>query len=408
MKKLIFLLFFVCVHIASSAQRGNYDSREALGNGLYKVMSHERWGIVDDDDNLILSIEYNEPLFLNGRAVITNYGTRQLAGVVDSQGKFKPLPPYYVNPAYPFVCDGMLAVREEANGKWGFLNIDADQLLKIQIKGAKSKNKLFKKLGISDKGVKGVFVFDFVAPYVEGMAVVFTEKTGWHHIDRSGHERFRLQSADPALFRSSLHNGECVIFGDKGIVVCRETPDFQAGIINYLEDSYEIKDYRSGLTYPYVIRTNGSTLFLNSRLQADKFESSARGDSVIFIERPKIVPVVVEKKDSFNLSRDITVELSKTNVSAGSKGTAAVTLNITNDGQFDSDTIHVLFNIKGTKKEWTGTISKGETHQITLYIPAKFSASSISRECEWSIDNSSDEISGSETVTIRRYRPSRR
>lgn len=393
--------------IEAFAQSGNFDQKVAVGNGLYKVKSHDRWGIVDSNNNLKLSLEYNEPLFMNGRAIITAFGSKKLVGIVDSIGQFTQYPGYNVNTAYPFVCDDMLAVQDE-NGKWGFLDIGRNELLKVHIQGAKTKNKLLKSLGINGKSLKGAFVFDYVAPFIEGMAVVFSEKTGWHHIDKSGEERFKDSSQSPSMFRTSLHNGESVIFNDKGIVLCKETPDHVAGIVNYLENEFEIKDYHKDLVYPYIIRTNGSRLILNTKFQADKFENFSRGDSVILIERPKVIPQIVEKKDSFNMERDIKIELAKKSVSAGSKGTASVTLNIQNNGSFISDSLRFVVNIKGTRKEWNGVIKPDETVQVTLYVPAKFSTASITREVSWILKNDTDEITGERMITIYRYKPSRR
>lgn len=406
--RILTIIFTVITSICASAQNGNFDERINVGNGLYKVKTHDRWGIVDEQDNLMLSAEYNEPLFMNGKAVITLFGTNQLAGVIDSIGNFTQYPPLFINASYPFVSDDMLAVREKLTGNWGFLNTKTGELLKIQINGSKSKSKLLKNLGISGKGIKGTFIFDFVAPFVEGMAAVYSTKTGWHHIDITGKERLKNSGGTPSLFRSSLHNGECVIFADKGIVVCKETPDNYAGVVNYLENDYEIKDYHNGLSYPYVIRTNGSRLILNSKLQADKFENFSRGDSVILIERPKIIPKIEEKKDSFNLSRDIKVEISKKTVSASSKGTTSITINIANNGEFESDSLHFVVTVKGSEKKWNGIIPKGATQQVTLYISAKFSSPSISRIVSWTLKDFDDELSGEETVTIKRYRPKRR
>lgn len=398
----------IFVFFDANAQGGNYDAKIDVGNGLYKVMSHNRWGIVDSNDNLILSLEYNEPFFMNGKAVITSYGSEKLVGIIDSIGGFKQYPAYSINTGYPYVCDDMLAVRD-GNGKWGFLDTTTEELLKIKIQSSKAKNQLLKKLGINGSGIKGTFVFDYAAPFVEGMAVVFSSKTGWHHIDKSGTERLKNPTMTPSAFRTSLHQGECVIFNDKGIVVCKETPDHIAGIINYLDSSFEIKDYHKDLVYPYVITTKGSRLFLNSKLQADKFESSTRGDSVILIERPKIViPIVIEEVDSFNLSRDILIELEKKSVSAGSKGTAPITLHISNKGFYESDSLNFVVNVKGITKQWNGIIRPRETVKVALSIPAKFSSAAITREVTWILKNLTDEIQGSQTVTILRYKPSRR
>lgn len=409
--RFLITLVVALIGLEIQAQSSRYDEQIAIGNGLYKVKSHERWGIVDSNDNLKLSLEYQEPLFMNGKAVIVDYSTKQLAGVIDSLGNFTQLPQYYINASYPFVTDDMLAVKDGLNGKWGYIDVNTGKLITVNISGFKSKNKMLKSLGITGKGIKGSFVFDFVAPFEEGFAAVYAEKTGWHHIDKTGQERFKDSGAEPkpTLFHSNVHNGECVIFNDKGIVLCKETPDHKAGIVRYIDGNYELKDYHKGLSYPYVIKTNNSKLFLNMKFQADKYENYTTGDSVIFIERPKIIQVAkVEEVDSFNISTDLKVSLSKKSVSAGAKGTAAVTVSIANIGEMDSDSLKISVDVKGTTKNWSGVIPKGANQQITLYVPAKFSTASIVRDVTWTIVNGKQETKGSDKVTIKRYKPSKR
>lgn len=405
---LVVVSIFCCLSL--SAQTSKFDEQVDLGNGLFKVKANDRWGLVDKNGNLILSIEYNEPLFMNGKAVLSKYGSQQIAGIVDSIGNFRETLPYYVNLDYPFVTDDMLAVRETPNGEWGFLNIENGELLTVNFKGFKpGKNKALKALGINGKGVKGAFVFDFVAPFSEGLAVVHTDKTGWHHIDKNGQERLKNPSLKPTMFRTSIHDGEALIFDDRGIVLCMEDPTGNAGIIKYVADDYEIKDYTVGLHCPYIVQTNGSKLFLNNKFQADKYEDAHTGDSIIFIERPPvIIQKIEEPKDSFILDRDIKVTLSKKSISAGAKGTAAITVNVSNVGEFNSKDISVSINVHGTKKSWEGTIDIGATQQLTLYVPAKFSAASISRDVEWTVACGENSITGSDRVTIKRYKPSRR
>lgn len=403
------IISFAC-SLSVAGQTNMFDKKVHIGNGIYKVSSNDRWGLVDKDDNLKLSIEYKEPLFMNGRAVLIKYGSDQIEGVLDSVGRIRQTPPYYVNIAYPFVTDGMLAVKEKPDGEWGFLDVDRGKLLTVNINGFKSnKNKVLKALGINGKNVKGSFVFDFVAPFVEGMSAVHTVKTGWHHIDKDGNERFKNPESKPTMFRSSVHAGESVLFDDRGIVLCRETPDHNAGIIKYIDNEYEVKNYNKGLMYPYSIRTNGSKLTLNMKFQADKYENAATGDSIILIERPKVVKKIKEEpKDSFTLARDIKVSLEKKSVSAGAKGTAAVTVNISNDSEFDSKELSVSIDVNGAAKSWSGAIAAGMSQDITLYVPAKFTAVSISRDVEWKVVCEGQEISGSDTISIKRYKPSRR
>lgn len=407
-KNIIILSFSLFYTFSAIAQTIGFDEKVDVGNGLYKVRSNERWGLIDKDDQLKLSVEYNEPQFLNGYAVITQFGTDQLVGVADSTGYLTTWEPnFMINKEYPFVSDGMLVVREKGKDKWGYLNIETGELLSVVLKGFKTKkNSIFKKLGFGGKDIKGVFVFDFVAPFVEGLAVVHTPQTGWHHIDKGGNLRFKDSDSEPTLFRTSVHNGESVIFNEKGIVLCKETPDGSAGIIKYITDTYDKKDYIYSVNSRLVLMDK-KKLVLNDKYQADRYVDRKTGDSIIFIEHIPVVPVVEQPVDSFTLDRDIKVELSKNVISAGSKGTAAVTLNVSNVGEFASDALTVSVNVNSTKKNWEGVIPIGTTQQITLYIPAKFSASAITREVKWVIQCGNKELDGTEKVTIKRYKPSR-
>lgn len=403
-----FLLSFIYC-LSAPAQTSMFDKKVEMGNGLFLVMSNNRWGIVDKNDIPKLSLEYNEPLFMNGRAVVSKYGSQQIVGIVDSIGNLKKTPPYYVNASYPYITDGMLAVRETPDGKWGFLNTDTGELISVNFKGFKSgKNKLIKALGFNGKGIKGSFVFDFVAPFVEGLAVVYTEKTGWHHIDKTGLERLRNPNLKPTLFRTSIHDGTSIIFDDRGIVLCKEESNGNAAVIKYINDDYEIKNYNSGLRYPYIIQSNSSKLILNTKFQAEKFENAQTHDSIIFIARLPIIKKIERPKDGIVLDRKIQVTISKKNVYAGAKGTAAITVNISNNGEYNLKDISVSINVNGTQKSWNGTIDAGATQQITLYVPAKFSAAFISREVEWTVLCGENKIEGSDKVIINRYKPSRR
>lgn len=404
----IIILFIPFISIYGGISK--FDEKIDVGNGLFKVKTNNRWGLIDKDGNLKISIEYNEPLFINGYAVLTKIGSDQLEGIVDSIGNLKSTLPYYIDTNFPYVSDGMLAVKESPEGDWGFMNVENGELITVIFKGYKlNKKNLIKTIGINGKGVKGSFVFDFVAPFSEGIAVVHTEKTGWHHIDRYGTERFINPNMQPTLFRTSLHDGEAIIFDDRGIVLCKELPDNNSGIIKVISENFEIKNYANDLSFPYIINTDNSHLIINSKFQADKYENIETGDSIIFIERPPIIiPEIIEPTDSFTLDRDIKVSLSKNSVSAGVKGTATVTVNVSNIGEFDSKNLSVTVNINGIKKSWEGTIGIGTTQQITMYIPAKFSSPSISRDVEWVIKSDHNEIIGNDKVSIRRYKPSRR
>ena len=195
LKKLICnILLLTCICVAATAQGLSYEKEVPLGRDLVAVMRQDRWGVKKTDGTLVLPVEYNEPHLMNGMAVIVKFNTDILEGVLKTDGTFVPLPDYSVERVRPFVCDGMLAVKD-AKGKWGFLNVSDGSMLGVNIKGTKKKT----------KSIKGTFVFDRVIPFNEGIAVVYSEKNGWRHIDTSGDERFKTDES--VQLRTSVDKG---------------------------------------------------------------------------------------------------------------------------------------------------------------------------------------------------------
>lgn len=54
-----------------NAQEFGYDSKTEIGNGLYKVKSGQCYGIIDDEDKVVVSVEYQDILYRQGRALLT-------------------------------------------------------------------------------------------------------------------------------------------------------------------------------------------------------------------------------------------------------------------------------------------------------------------------------------------------
>ena len=90
--RLLFVLSLISI-IKANAQGFGYDSRTAIGNNLYKVKSGQYYGIIDDKDNVVVSVEYQDIQYRQGKALLTKDNTRY--GVVDSLGKIKSFEPKY-------------------------------------------------------------------------------------------------------------------------------------------------------------------------------------------------------------------------------------------------------------------------------------------------------------------------
>lgn len=474
MKKFFITFFLLLIALANSnyaiAQKPQYDEIVKLSDKVYKVRSGILWGLVNADGNEIFSLSLREPILRDGYIALIQTDSYKLLGVADAEGNQEILSYrasdgdfgqrtvtkfYYVNPDYPFISEGYIAVRETEYGKWGYLNVATGEVLKINIpKSSNANNYALKEIGITGKGIKGKFVLDYAAPFSEGFAAVCQSASGWHHIDMNGEERFKDVNMKPTLFRSSVKDGKCVIFNDKGAVFCRETPDRYAVVNDYIAESYELKQYNDGLRPPFVIRTNGLRLLLNDKFQFDKqedfnlsgignYDNPQRPSEAISTpapvlqtptpvdatpeptsgleqqvsnisapvatkaepagtskNQPKLPATQINKTTGFDLLRDIKVELEESNVRIGEKKSFPVIINITNTGNNESPELLVTISVTGTKKRWSGTIDTDTTQEVSVNVPAKPTDIEEKKDVNWTVSGNGLSLSGKFVISV--------
>lgn len=388
----LFALLITITFDLCKAQGFEYDSKTDIGNGLYTVKSGEYFGIIDVNDNVVVSIEFQEILFKNGKALLTKDDV--LYGIVDSLGISKTFKPQYkVHPKYRYIYDGYIIV---GNTKWGFITEEGEPLhIKSKIKG------------VSSFGKKHPTMFDEVAPFVDGYAAVYLKKSGWRHIDKSGVERYILEDKKiKASFRSSVYKGECIIVTDDGIKQYQEKNTTQAVVkrvlsssathFNFIQDSSATKiSYQEGL------------LTLDSLMRVTKFETGT--DSIVFIEKPRnvIVRRVVVPVDTLSLKDDLNVELVYKNLQANEKGRAYTEVKLTNASNDKFEELSVTLECAGATREWNGSLGGNSETRISFNIPARFSTTSIKRNILIKINYKKDNIELEYPVTIKRYTPVR-
>ena len=120
MKRLfVFIMISFCA-ISSFAQNDIYDERVPLSNNLYKVKSGPFYGVVDNEGKVIVSVEYDDIKFNEGKALLlkNNY----LYDWVDTLGKTSG---YYfysrkINDKYPYFMNNYVLVTDDE--KWGYVD----------------------------------------------------------------------------------------------------------------------------------------------------------------------------------------------------------------------------------------------------------------------------------------------
>lgn len=400
MKRFCILLLSIIISLSVSYAQGfGYDSKTDIGNGLYKVKSGDFYGVIDADDNVVVSIEYQDIVFKDGRALLTKDNV--LYGLIDSLGSVKNFSgTYKIHPKYKYVYEGYIPVSFVKNwmfpDKWGYIDVDEKPLkIKQRIIGAQSVGKNVPTL------------FDNVTPFVDGCAAVFLKKYGWKHIDINGIERYKLtDNKTKALFRSSRYKGECIIVTNDGIKQYQENEKCLAVVKRILSSSATFVETAQDSTFTKMIYKEG-VLTLDSLMRVSKYE--ADNDSIVFIETPRkdIVKNIVAPVDILSLEEVLNVGLVYKNLQANEKGQAYTEVKLVNTSNNKFEELHVILECAGATKKWNGSLGGNSEVTIPFNITARFSSTFIKRNILITILYKDEDFEREYSVTIKRYTPVR-
>lgn len=401
MKKILLLTLEIIISLSTIYAQGfGYDSKTDVGNGLYKVKNGEFYGIIDKSDKVVVSIEYQDIVFRNGKALLTKNDV--LLGLIDSLGVVKMYSgAYKVHPKYRYVYEGYIPVSFVSkwmfHNKWGYIDENEKPLrIKQKIKGAQSAGK------------KAPTLFDDVSPFVDGCAAVFLKKNGWKHIDKNGMERYIFSDKKAkALFRSSIYKGECIIVTNEGIKQYQENNNNSLAVVKrILSSSATFVEMLKKSTFDKLIYKEG-ILTLDSLNRVSKYEVG--DDAVVFIEKPikVIVKKVVIPIDTLSLKEDLKVELVYKNLQANEKGKAYTEVKLMNTSKDKFEELSVTLECTGATREWDGTLEGNSEIRLSFNIPARFSSTSIKRNILIRIKYQNETMRHECPVTIKRYTPVR-
>lgn len=385
------MIFLVVVSFSAiKAQGFGYESKIDLGNGLYKVRIGDYYGIIDSTENVVVSMEYQDIVFRNGKALLTKDDV--LFGIVDSLGGIRKYSgTYKVHPYYRYVYEGYIPVTLAKGGvyenRWGYIN-ESEVPYRPKVKGVPTINPNVPTM------------FDKVRPFVEGCASVYSKRRGWIHIDKNGNEHYKLNDDKTiALFRSSLHNKECIIVTSDGIKLYQEGSDSKANVKRILSTSAVPVFTRDTNNFERVIYHEG-VIMLDSLMRAYKFKNN--GDSIVFFEDPNIV---IQK--SKPIKEVLDVKLVYKNLQAKENGKAYTEIKLENISEDKIENLKISIECSGVKKEWSGNINPNSSEKIPFNVPARFSESSVKRNILVKVSSDNENVEYKFTVTIQRYNPIR-
>ena len=229
------------------------QERELLDNGMYLVNNDGKYGLQDDNGNVVVSAEYDTLSFRNGIAVLIKDGMAY--GRVNDAGErcmFEK--PYLYNNKYPFYSEGYLVV-----GRPNFLMKSKIQWFYVDEYGEQMESK--------------IKYFSYAEPFFAGYAVVKVGEN-YKHIDMAGNLRFRMDN-EKVICRTGVYwkgsdtdRCECVIVTDKGIHYCQE--DGETAVIK--ETLYRRKGNPEDIAIydnpPSITNADGGIVLLNANGQA--------------------------------------------------------------------------------------------------------------------------------------------
>lgn len=395
-RTLLFIFWALHSAIICFSQNYEYDERVKLDNGLYKVKSGNYYGIIDKDDNVVVSIEFQDITFNEGKALlIRENGT--LYGVVNTLGHINTFEnEYIVHPKYREVNEGHIIVgRKKGKAKWGYITENGDPL---HIEGQTLK-------GIIAKGQPSMF--EEASPFVNGYAAVQIKNNYWKHIDKNGKERFKLgdKKNNKAIYRSTINEGECVIVSEDGIKVYQENNNKEAVVKRVLASNATYVDFVKG-NYDSKLMFKEGTLSIDFFNRVTKFRSGTRTETLIKekVEEYK-KEVIPEKKLSM---KDIfSVKNLHKVVNVDENGMARTVTQIKNNTNKELKGISVTLECKGAKRSWEGSISAQKEKSLYLDIPARISTPFIKSNIIIEIKYNNEVIDYELPVTIKRYTPDR-
>lgn len=363
-------------------------SKTPVSKGVYKVKSGNFYGICDADDNIKVSVEYNDIIFVGDVAILTKdmmvYGyVRKNGHAVYFDGE------YGYNPKFPFYSEGYLPVRKVSRSskeQWLYLDMNGKPIV---LSGTRSIP----------------MIVEQASAFSEGYAVVQGKKGKLSHIDKYGNERFVLKD-EKVFFRSAVRDGECVMITSSGVKVYQESPSKEAVVKMIL--SLTCNGLRAQ-GWPQVLTFAEGSIYLDHLGRAEKFVSS-EGNVTSLVKDKKVEPrkdttKVIKEPEKFKLE-SLSISLSRLTATASVKGYASTTIYVDNGSDLSSEelTLTIKSAEMSTKQE-IFKLSPGARQKTTIYIPAKFSEESRTQTVTVIVSDGKDELEKSFRMTLKRFQP---
>lgn len=364
---------------------------------LYKVQSGNYYGICDENENILVSVEYSDIIFVGDIGLLTKNNGR-VYGYVKTDGKVLYFSEEYdFNPKFPYYSEGYLPVKKVLRSnkeQWLYLDIYGEP---IPISGTRSLP----------------LILNHASAFSGGYAVAKNKKGAIVHIDKKGNERFII-NADDVRFRSAVRDGECVIICGTGIKVYQENKEDRKAIVKINLSQTCTDPKLNSLGDCQTLTCKEGTLYMDYLGRVDKYVYS-NGTSVSLkkehqkpkrVDPPKDSEDVVKPVSVFDLNNDIKISLSKSTVNATEKGYAYTMVYVDNVGANNSGNIKIVVKSSEMQtKQEECRLTAGSRQSIKISVPARFQEKERKRTVTIIVSDGKYETQKTFTLTIKRYEP---
>lgn len=374
-----------------------YEERIPIGNDLFKVKSGDYYGIINSAEDVIVSIEYQDICYREGKALLTKDDV--LHAWINEKGESFPLPHMKCHPRFRYIYEDYIIVAYEHNFVdgprmvYGFIN-------------SKGELMRFKKIGAYNVllGSSVVSLFDNVSPFVDGVAVV-VGKNGFKHVDRNGNERFALvDKMNKATFRSSVKDKECIIVSNDGINLYQESKDGFAMVKRRLSPSATYTGFTADSNGELKLEYKEGIITLDSTMCVVSYENES--GILSFGKTPEVM--IVDPPLEVSFAESIELRLINKYLQANEKGRAIARIKVKNNSDTTFESVVLKWESFNVSDKSTFTIGSGEEKTINVYLPAQFSSPVVTRKIRCMLKYKDETLEGPDLeyeVFIKRYSP---
>mgnify|MGYP000224625550 CR=1 FL=1 len=209
----MWLICGLCFVLQAKAQSAKwiikpyYDSVVRYADGIYKVSSGNKVGVINSDGEVVVSVSADSITAMSEDCALvlnrTEDGDYQLTNILHRDGKATPITEEYYVKAYPFFSEGRLPVYNKRK-KYGYMDSNGKLVISCAYSSAYPFSEGWAAVG-KGKGLLGI-----------GVDLIKTGKEKFSYIDKDGKALSLQADLKDITMGTSFKNGEALVVTKDG------------------------------------------------------------------------------------------------------------------------------------------------------------------------------------------------